>query len=260
MKTDTNLQYEDGTTTTFNTAAATIDLANPIKIPSSGSFANLGLGEPQCIDAMITTGFGAAGSNLFGLKLQLFTAPDVGGSPGSYDTQPLAEAIFRPVNNLTVTVTLSTALVASNSTTAVINGITIGPSVFATDSPTSIAALVALINANTSLQAMGIKATYPGSGLIITLTGPVQLTNDVGAGTIPFVTTAGAGQPTYAYSELISRGMRAIMLLPPMPYGQPWTKLRVRGLGISGSAFASFASYVGKLMAQLLPADEIPWP
>ena len=91
------------------------------------------------------------------------------------------------------TVFFSGVLIASNSTQVNINGVALAPVVFTTDSPTTIALIVAAINANTTLQAMGVSAYYAGSGLSFTLWG--KMTD------CTMIVTLGASQATVSVTS-----------------------------------------------------------
>jgi hypothetical protein len=92
MQYDSNLMFDDGTTA-LSSAGTYVDSPNAIKVPNSGVFLNQGLGEPTVIDCQVVLLL--AGASLTGMTVQLFAAPDSSGSPGTYDTVPLAQANFQ---------------------------------------------------------------------------------------------------------------------------------------------------------------------
>ena len=90
------------------------------------------------------------------------------------------------------TVTLSAYLVASNVYTVTINGTAVAET-FATDHATTMTALIAAINADTTLAALGISAAAGSTNRIIVVSAPAGL--DL---TVTGAVTLGASQATVA--------------------------------------------------------------
>jgi len=90
------------------------------------------------------------------------------------------------------TLTLSADLITSNVYTVVINGVTVDET-FATDHATTMTALIAAINADTTLAAAGISAAAGSTNRVIVISAPAGV--DL---TVTGAVTAGATQATVA--------------------------------------------------------------